>query len=203
MRNSKVKGFTLVELIVVIAIIAILAAILVPNMLGYIRNSRFTQADSNAKNVHTAATAAIAQAYADGKIGTDTENYLMYTVYGKDTSGGLRLCIDLGDMSAGAVATATPATGDNAKNINLKTGLGEDFVGQGFFWVSSKSVSVTHAAWASKNITVPSDKAADNVVCVKRNKSSEDDIVGWFPTPVDVEGDEASVYQRPGEDVTD
>ncbi|MDE6709347.1 MAG: prepilin-type N-terminal cleavage/methylation domain-containing protein, partial [Oscillospiraceae bacterium] len=76
MRNSKVKGFTLVELIVVIAIIAILAAILVPNMLGYIRNSRFSQADANAKNVHTAATAAIAQAYADGRLGADSGDAL-------------------------------------------------------------------------------------------------------------------------------
>lgn len=191
MRNSKTKGFTLVELIVVIAIIAILAAILVPNMLGYIRNSRFTQADANAKNVHTAATAAIAQAYADGKIGSSAEAWNMFTVYGKDTTDGLKLCVDLENPGD---ATASPGT--SGKNINLTTGLGPDFVGKGRFWVNNKSVTVTHAAWTSKNVSWPGSLAT-SVVCVKRNKSKETDIVGYFPTPIDVEGDVSTLYQSP------
>ena len=51
MRKTNNKGFTLIELMIVIAIIGILAAIAIPNFIAY-RNKAFcSQAESDANNI--------------------------------------------------------------------------------------------------------------------------------------------------------
>lgn len=64
-RNYK-KGFTLVELIVVLVILAILAAIMVPALLGWIDKARNQDAILECRNVVQAAQGQVAEEYAKG-----------------------------------------------------------------------------------------------------------------------------------------
>lgn len=57
-QRKRVKGFTLMELIVVIAIIGILLGILAPSMMTYYRKSRIKTANAEAKMVYNAAQTA-------------------------------------------------------------------------------------------------------------------------------------------------
>lgn len=53
--KKRLKGFTLTEMIVVLAIIGVLAAILAPTMSGYYTSSRVKDANSDARMVYNAA----------------------------------------------------------------------------------------------------------------------------------------------------
>ena len=66
MYRNKEKGFTLVELIVVLAILATLAAIMVPSLTGYIDKANDTKLISMAKSIHTAAQVEASEVYARG-----------------------------------------------------------------------------------------------------------------------------------------
>ena len=80
--KSTKKGFTLVELIVVLVILAILAAMLVPALTGYIKRARQEKDYQMAATVLTAVQSAATYQYSKAAAGT-TE----FTISGKTSAG--------------------------------------------------------------------------------------------------------------------
>ena len=59
MKSKSYKGFTLIEMIVVIAIIGTLAAIIIPTVYGFVRDARVAAAIADAKTIKTAVEASL------------------------------------------------------------------------------------------------------------------------------------------------
>ena len=78
----KLKGFTLIELIVVISIIGVLAAILIPTMTGYIKKAKVASAIESAKTIKMSVENSLTSRYGgsfedDGELG-DALNKILY-----------------------------------------------------------------------------------------------------------------------------
>ena len=79
MRNNR-KGFTIVELVIVIAVIAILAGVLIPTFAGVTNKAKESKALQEAKNAYTADLALL-----NGQV---TETKAAGTAVGDETLAG-------------------------------------------------------------------------------------------------------------------
>lgn len=72
LKNNNKKGFTLVELIVVLVILAILAALLIPALTGYIDKAREKNIIAETRQIVMASQTLLDEAYAKTKKSTTT-----------------------------------------------------------------------------------------------------------------------------------
>ena len=130
-KKSKNKGFSLVELIVIIAILAVFAAILVPSLLQYTENSRAQKDESAMDEVVNAVQLALAdeKCFDEALKYSCTNNYLTYS----DSSGNYGQQINDGEFWApdgsGRATTITfnPEYGPNNQIIyDLSKGIVND-----------------------------------------------------------------------------
>ena len=82
-KSDNKKGFTLVELIVVLVILAILAAILIPTLTGYIEKAREKKLISEARGLFVAAQATISE----HAVNADFKSSLIQSGAGKEKYG--------------------------------------------------------------------------------------------------------------------
>ena len=158
-KNIKsLKGFTLLELIVVIAIISVLLMIIVPNMTDYIRTSRIREANDRAQQIYVAT-----QDYLNSlqTRGAKVEDY-----FGAVSSGGTacKFGIDsnskdvtindlriLGSSEASGSSVITPGTvkwDEAAKGI--LSGLSEDFAGSWYVEIYPATYTVKFALYSEQ-----------------------------------------------------
>lgn len=187
------KGFTLVELIVVIAIIGVLAAILIPTMIGYVKSANITSADQTAASIRKTITNTISSMETKGCTLKGTGLVKIYSISNTD---GASAQFSFTAAAGGADTTTTEVTASGKKSNGdewdmddmkaaWKEALEKDLkeIKAGTAIISIKNGVCTQVAYSSADITdrtaeiAPADFAADGC----EDGVIDGDIIGTNP----------------------
>jgi prepilin-type N-terminal cleavage/methylation domain-containing protein len=131
--KGRFKGFTLIELIIVVAIIGVLSAILMLAMVSFIRSARISKFNANAKNVHTGAAAAFAYSLSDPGEGV----FVPGSIYTNNSVLNSTVGIPQG----------------GADGIDIEKYFGHAFEGYFGFKVSDEGSGIVFAVWSDRPVT--------------------------------------------------
>lgn len=121
MRASDEKGFTLVELLIVIAIIAILAAIAIPQFAQYQQRAIRATMQSDAKNTATMEEAYFADNQIYLNLAQTGAQFSIGSTTGKPSKGNL-VQVTGASVSAYTIAVSNGAGGAGSLNFSMDNG---------------------------------------------------------------------------------
>ena len=117
MKKTNKKGFTIVELVIVIAVIAILAAVLIPTFSGVVAKATESKVKQAARNCYTELLAEVNGTPANIAVATFTQ----------DISNDTGVTTIVLTQSAGATTAIVFKTADGSVKYTVSTGAWSDY----------------------------------------------------------------------------